>query len=234
VSKGGRLRPRFDRAPGPLESVRLQRVREAVLWPRERFRIRRFRLRGSVGPPPPLVKRRRLIDLANRCGISTVVETGTYLGDTTAYLASRGIHVVTIELEPGLAARARRRFAGHPLVTVLEGDSGTVLRNLVASLEVPALFWLDGHFSGGVTARGGTDSPIVQELEAIVSSPHGPGSVILIDDARCLGGEAYPSLAEVRALLSVGNWTVGPVVDDAIEVLPAGMQSSPQGCRDER
>ena len=41
-----------------------------------------------------------------RCA-QTIVETGTYLGHTTAYLAARGFNVHTIELSPELAERAQ-------------------------------------------------------------------------------------------------------------------------------
>jgi hypothetical protein len=43
----------------------------------------------------------------------------------------------------------------------------------------PALFWLDAHACGGVTARGKKITPILEELDGIVNeNPH----VIVIDD----------------------------------------------------
>jgi hypothetical protein len=167
------------------------------------------------------LKRSRLADLARDHGITTVVETGTYLGDSTAFLVHRGFRVVTIELDSHLAERARRRFADAAAVTVLEGDSGCVLQDLVPTLTEPALFWLDGHFSGGVTARGDSDTPILRELEAIASSPLGSQHVIVIDDARCFDGRTYPTLDELRDRLSSMGRTMGGVVDDAIAIIPA-------------
>ena len=59
------------------------------------------------------------------------------------------------------------------------------------------MFWLDAHYSSGVTARGVVDSPIAQELETIFSHP-AKGHVILIDDAREFTGHGgYPTIEEL-------------------------------------
>jgi hypothetical protein len=54
----------------------------------------------------------------------------------------------------------------------------------VRQLQEPALFWLDGHYSGVDTGKDELDTPVSAELEAILGSPV-KGHVILIDDARC-------------------------------------------------
>ena len=64
-------------------------------------------------------------------------------------------------------------------------------------IDKPAVFWLDGHYSAGFTARGEKDSPILEELEHILAAPN-RGHVILIDDARCFGhAESYPPIDEL-------------------------------------
>jgi hypothetical protein len=131
----------------------------------------------------------------------TFVETGTFMGETSLYAASRFTTVHTIELSPSLAGRAADRFASVPNVTVHQGDSGEVLRHLLPTIDTPCLFWLDGHYSGGITARGETDTPIVAELEVIAEYAAHP-TAILIDDARVFGtDDAYPTLEEVIAHL---------------------------------
>jgi hypothetical protein len=75
-----------------------------------------------------------------------------------------------------------------------------VLLTVLQKLREPTLFWLDGHWSGGITAKGEKETPIVAECEAVLSHPV-RGHVILIDDARCFTGENdYPTVAEMRAL----------------------------------
>jgi hypothetical protein len=68
-------------------------------------------------------------------------------------------------------------------------------------LQQPALFWLDAHYSGPLTARGPLDSPIAQELAAIAAHPV-RGHVILIDDMRDFNGTGgYPEASALLASL---------------------------------
>jgi hypothetical protein len=54
-------------------------------------------------------------------------------------------------------------------------------------------FWLDGHYSGGITHQGPTDCPICAELEAIEKNlSHFAAVTVLIDDIRCFD----PSIPE--------------------------------------
>jgi hypothetical protein len=146
-------------------------------------------------------------DYAQQYKIRVFVETGTNVGETTAALLSDFDVLNTIELDPALHQQAQRRFGGHGHVNCLLGDSGEWLRSVVPYFDTPVLFWLDGHYSGGITARGVTDTPIVAELEAAVHAPE--GSVILIDDMRLFGGMQehteefadYPHVDAVRALV---------------------------------
>lgn len=81
------------------------------------------------------------------------------------------------------------------------GDSGLILKGIISSINEPILFWLDAHYSKANTAQGNKDTPIIQELETIIS--HGvKNHVILIDDARLFNGTCdYPTINEIDALL---------------------------------
>jgi 23S rRNA (adenine-N6)-dimethyltransferase len=69
---------------------------------------------------------RRLIDQlvrASGAGAGDLVfDLGAGYGAITAPLARTGARVIAIELDPGLAARLRRRFGGEPLVGIVEDD----------------------------------------------------------------------------------------------------------------
>jgi len=136
------------------------------------------------------------------------------------HLADR---IVSIELHPELAARARERFRRHPHVTIVEGDSSSVLPPLVSALEAPALFWLDAHFTGPSGARGQVDSPIVTEID-VVRRSRVPGHVVLIDDVRCFEGrDGYPTLARLRELACDGDPEASFTVrDDVVLWVPGG------------
>ena len=88
-------------------------------------------------------------------------------------------------------------------------------------MTAPALFWLDGHYSHGVTARGAQDTPILQELTAILADTRFD-HCLLLDDARAFGDwQDYPTLDAVRALVHAHHpaWTVA-VDSDIIRITP--------------
>jgi hypothetical protein len=156
-----------------------------------------WRIAGRPIPPPPLVKQAIVKAYQRRSGVRVFIETGTFAGEMIGAVADRFERVISIELDPGWHAKALERFGARPAVTLLQGDSGVRLREVLASLAEPALFWLDAHYAGPLTARGALDSPIVQELDAIRSHPVG-GHVVLIDDMRYFTGtDGYPHAVDL-------------------------------------
>jgi hypothetical protein len=87
-------------------------------------------------------------------------------------------------------------------------------------LDVPTLFWLDGHYSGGITSSADLHSPINAELDAILG--HAIAThVILIDDARLFTGrDGYPHLDEVLAAVRSNGRYSAEVSADIIRLLP--------------
>ena len=149
-------------------------------------------------PVPHGIKRRIVRGYAREFNARTLVETGTYMGDMLAGMLSNFDELYSIELSPIYYERAQLRFARRPKVRLLCGDSGEKLAELLPRLQNRTLFWLDAHFSGGNTARGAIDTPIMQELARILGRPDSR-DVVLIDDARCfIGHDGYPTIDEVR------------------------------------
>jgi hypothetical protein len=161
-----------------------------------------------------------LLEYIERFRPAAFIETGTYRGDTVAAVHSRVPQVISIELDPTLVRFARRRFADIGNVTIIEGDSAHELRGVLATVTEPSMLWLDGHFSGGVTANSG-DSPVVSELHAVIAAglPH----VVLVDDIRLFDGTAgYPTL---RALLDCLDSSQVEITnqDDILRIVPVGL-----------
>ena len=72
---------------------------------------------------------------------------------------------------------------------------------LLKKLNRPCLFWLDGHYSGGVTAKADVETPVISELKAILEH-HIKGHIILIDDARLFNGtKDYPTIIGLQTFL---------------------------------
>ena len=159
-------------------------------------------VRGKTGSAPHLVKRRIVREYARRFDTHILVETGTYFGemiDATKHLFAS---IYSVELDETLCEKARKRFAKFHHISVICGDSGELLPDILSDIGEPAVFWLDAHYSGGVTAKADLDTPIVQELRSILSHPV-VGHIILVDDARCFDGQSdYPTLEQVRELVA--------------------------------
>ena len=157
--------------------------------------------RGKTGAAPDALKERLVRDYARRYCFMTLIETGTYRGDMLAAVEGSFDVLYSIELSPELHLRAVRRFKGKPKIRLLQGDSAQVLPEVLSKLAKPALFWLDAHYSAGVTARAFADTPIRAELAAVLAHPVS-GHVILIDDARQFSPEfGYPTLEELEAFV---------------------------------
>jgi hypothetical protein len=148
-------------------------------------------------PPPHLLKQKLIRDYAEANEISILVETGTYLGDMVFAMHEYFKEIYSVELSPIFYQKAIRRFKKFENVKILQGDSGKILQILVQQLKAPALFWLDGHYSGGQTAKGDKECPIYEELDHIFSSHF--NHTIIIDDARLfVGTNDYPTVDELR------------------------------------
>lgn len=161
----------------------------------------------------------RLRPLRDIGGFDTFIETGTYLGQTTAAMRTLFKRVISIELSDQLYEEARKKFADDPGVKLLHGDSASMLDcALNATNGSPALIWLDAHWSGGATARASENTPIMSELE-IIRSRARDSDILLIDDIRYFidlpegfdkheANSGYPSLNKLLDLISClrGNY----------------------------
>ena len=145
-----------------------------------------WKLRGEPARAPHLLKQRTVRDYARRYRLRTLVETGTYYGEMVSAMRHHVERIYSIELDPRLARRAIAKFARWPHVTILEGDSGRLMPELLQTVTAPTLFWLDAGYYGWAGLIGETGRLAV-ELDAIFCHPV-RGHVVLIDDARGLDG----------------------------------------------
>lgn len=170
--------------------------------PIERAAVLRWQLhRGPTPIPPPHPYKVAVVrSYARRFRTPVLVETGTYLGQMVRRVRRSFKRIWSVELDDALFARASELFQSETHINIVHGDSSAVLPEILRAEAGPILFWLDGHWSGGVTARGNLDTPIIAELSAVLSRS-GDRDVILIDDAREFGKGDYPSLSTVKAMI---------------------------------
>jgi hypothetical protein len=188
---------------------------EYVAW-----KLRPAARRSGFGAPP-LYKQKTIALLAQRHQLRILVETGTYRGNMVYAMRNVFEHIYSIELSPELSSKAQERFRNYRHIAILHGDSAAVLPRLISSLSTPALFWLDGHYSGGITARGEEDSPITVEISSILEQMKMRFAVVA-DDARFFNGSnGYPTIEQLRNLVAAKGRRMKLAVDnDLIRIIP--------------
>lgn len=160
--------------------------------------------RGYESPSPSWIKRSVLLRLGAKD--ATWVETGTFMGDTTALLVSGSKAVHTIEPERALFEQAEARFRDDPRIRVIHGLSESVFPTLLPTINGKVNFWLDGHYSGGITHQGPTDCPVRDELANIEKNlPRFESVVVLIDDIRCFD-PSIPLYADYPSVDYLVDW----------------------------
>lgn len=187
----------------------------------EKWEISTWKKKGKPLPPPHVVKQIILREYARKFDLSILVETGTFMGNMVAAMMEDFATIYSIELSKELYEMAKKRFAGVEKVRLIHGDSGEELKKNVGLINKPALFWLDGHYSAGVTAKGKKDTPINEELETILKLPE-KRHVIIVDDARLFGSDpAYPTLDELSEQVKSLRSDMQVIVeDDCIRIFP--------------
>ncbi len=194
-----------------------------VNWPLRSFFIIKYHIDSHYYElPQEMEKREILVRWGKNFDCKIFVETGTYNGKTTEYASNHFDKCVTIELDETLYKRAVEKFKNKNNVQVRHGDSGTILPEFLRSINERTLFWLDAHYCGRNTAKGKSNTPIMEEILAIMNHP--VSHVILIDDARMyLGFDGYPSIRELRKLVNkVGKGYEMTILNDIIRIYASG------------
>jgi len=182
--------------------------------------IEQWEQNGKPSPVPHTFKQRVIIEHAQKYGCSILVETGTYMGDMVFAQLGNFKKLYSIELSDYLWKLAVNRFKKYSHVQILQGDSGLVLPTLVPTLGEPAVFWLDGHYCGGITAQADIFCPIYAELKAIFDSPI--AHIVMIDDARLFDGTFdYPTFEDLCVFIKKHRPSSSVIIrNDSIRILP--------------
>lgn len=167
--------------------------------------IVKWKLCGRPIPPPHIVKQQIIKEHAKKYKIKTFIETGTFFGQMVHAVSDIFDRIISIELDPNLYNNAQILFSDFSHISILHGDSSDVLKYILPTINEQCLFWLDGHYSEGVTAKGKLNTPIIEELNLILSHKI-KNHIILIDDARCFTGKNdYPKLEKLKEYVNKYN-----------------------------
>jgi hypothetical protein len=158
---------------------------------------------GRALPPPHQVKQYLVETIQKTTKYNLLIETGTYYGQMIDSQLENFEKIISIELSETLHSIAVEKYKDVKKVILYQGDSGDVLVHLMKTITEPAIFWLDGHYSEGETAKGVKDCPIFEELDAIFSAKK-LSHVLLIDDARLfIGINDYPTIKELEEFINM-------------------------------
>lgn len=115
-------------------------------------------------------------DLTRSLNFAGIVETGTFRGITTAYMAENSeAKIFSVEFEPRFYHYAKWNLRKHKKVTVRNDDSRKFLEGLIRDTSVPksnVFFYLDAHWND--------DLPLYEEVKLIAEN--WTDVVIMIDD----------------------------------------------------
>jgi hypothetical protein len=110
------------------------------------------------------------------------VETGTANGDTSFEMEKIFDEIYTIELSEHSYYNTKKKYSGNKINFFL-GDSSEIINIILPNISTNAVFFLDGHYSGGGTVAGKKHVPLYEELSSINSLFKYKG-IIIIDDYR--------------------------------------------------
>jgi hypothetical protein len=117
---------------------------------------------------------------------AAIIETGTYLGTTTEFMAGMGVPVYSVEGNPRFYGFARARLWRKRHVTIRRGDSRDALR---AFFDGPLRGYNDRTVLAYLDAHWNDDLPLADELGIIFSNCQ--AAVVMVDDFQVPQDSAY-------------------------------------------
>jgi len=125
------------------------------------------------------------------------VETGTFEGYSVQVALDHGYEqVFSNEIFENRYTKCLERFKDNDNVNLWLGDSYDTFPDMMKRIDKKSCFWLDAHSGKESYARGGTDVPLIQELEHI-KNHHIKDHIIAIDDAHLFGKKQFNKQGEL-------------------------------------
>jgi hypothetical protein len=116
---------------------------------------------------------KEIADLCRQYSIATIIEGGTYHGESTPFLSALADRVYTIEIDDEIWPRSQH-LDGIWNITRIKGSSPIELRKLLPAVVKPVLYYADSHW--------GVPSPLPDELLAFAE--HDVRPVLVVHDFR--------------------------------------------------
>ena len=129
------------------------------------------------------------------------METGTNVGRSVKQALNAGFKTIhSIEISNKIAHWTTQTFKNHSNVHIWQGDSGSILYDVIKDIDAPITFWLDA--SDGTQELKAENIPIMRELEAI-KRHHIKNHTLLIDDVGCAGTRAFDFITKESIIAKI-------------------------------
>ncbi len=188
-----------------------------------RWDVIKYYISGKNDAVPPAGYKHKIIKKYQRLyQCDTLIETGTFLGQTVQRTHKKFSQTFSVEIQPELYERNRKKFMKNKDVHLYLGDCIMELPKMIKDANPDKhkfLFWLDGHFSYGITGRGIKDDPIIESLDIIFDFMKGKKYVILVDDARTFTGNGDEPALEMLLSNIKKHGAVITLTDDIIQAV---------------
>ncbi len=145
---------------------------------------RKYVAADDVGFNEQMFRKQIFLDLIKAFDFEVIVETGTWTGNTTAYMAQNsGLPTYSVELNPRFHVIASMRLEEINDVHLYQGESSDFLDKLSQGevAQKNSFIYLDAHWY--------EDLPLERELEIIASRWN--NFVIMVDDFEVPSDEGY-------------------------------------------
>ena len=133
---------------------------------------------------------------------NTFIETGTYKGGTIFAMEQYFDNLITIEVKEELYNNLVSNYKDDK-IKFINGDSVEVFNYLFKYVNDKSIFFLDGHYSSGITGFKNKTVPLLDEIELINTNFKNEG-IIIIDDVRLfgkkLGSEDWSQISKDKIL----------------------------------
>ena len=156
----------------------------------------------------------RFYELIKGSRTSQYIETGCYRGEGVNSIINHYDIIHSIELSDKWYKYNLEKFVNYPNVFIHLGDSKKVLPELLSGINEPVTIYLDAHYSGGSTAFGEEETPLLFELEFLKNRPY--DDIIIIDDVRILGKKETCGISDKHPVYPTMSFNWENITTDTI------------------
>ena len=144
-----------------------------------------------------IIRRTIIKELLSNISFDKIIETGTFLGNTTEFFSKYGKEVYSVEISELYYIFSKTRFLNHNNINLVNSNSLEFLENLSPSKE-SVFFYLDAHSVS-------RSLPLSKELEICSKFEN---SIILVDDFKVPSNKEFQYDSYNGLDLSVENFEI--------------------------